>query len=288
MHVPSHLGAGVAVGGRRDPGPQRTVGTTRRTGGGAVQRLTRKGSSPPGCPSGARSVGTGKYGTGLDTTSWRDCEMPAPRAAPPPPPPPAPIITVSPAIQTQVSPQISPVMTQQQASPGASVQAQPISTPGGQRATTAPQQDFERILEAERARMAAETALEAEKRRAAQEAEDIRRAGEFQELQRQYAQAEQQRAQQAADWQAAEEQRRIEADTAAAEAAEADARAATFVTGAPTPIMAPVVETAAAPPMDFMPELPPEEKGNMFPILLAAAAGLGLLLMRRKKRGRKR
>ena len=301
MHLRTHLGAGLSVptqgrssGFARAASTRRSspnIGRTLPTGGGRTQRFERQGGSPPGCPTGARSLRTGQYGTGTSTTSWRECEMRAAPVAPPPPPPPAPVITVSPAIQTQVSPQISPVMTQQQASPGASVQAQPISTPGGQQAATAPQQDIERILEAERARMAAETALEAEQRRAAQEVEDMRRAAEFQELQRQYAQAEQQRAQQAADWQAAEQQRRMEADAAAAEAADADARAATFITGAPTPIMAPMVETAAAPPMDFAPELPPEEtpeeKGNMLPILLAAAAGVGLLLMR-KKRGRKR
>lgn len=255
------------------------VGTGIRTGGGATQRVERRGSSPPRCPSGARSLRTGQYGTGVSVTSWRDCEMPAPRAAPPPPPPPAPIITVSPAIQTQVSPQISPVMTQQQASPGASVQAQPISTPGGQRAATAPQQDVERILEAERARMAAEAALEEE-----------RRAAEMRELQRQYAAAETQRAAQAAEWRAAEEQRRAEAEAAAAEAEAADTAA--FVTGAPSPIMPPVfapeVATTMAPPTEPAPEVSTEKKDNMLPILLAAAAAVGLFVMSRQKRGRKR
>ncbi len=288
MHVT--LGQGGVSFGRRDPGPQRTVGTSRPVGGGRTQRFERQGSSPPACPSGARSLRTGAYGTGVSRTSWRECEMAAPRAAPPPPPPPAPIITVSPAIQTQVSPQISPVLTQMQASPGASVQAQPISAPGGQRAATAPQQDIERILEAERRAMAAEQQAAQAERRRAQEVEDIRRAGEFQELQRQYAAAEQQRAQQAMDWQAAEEQRRLEAEAAAAEAAEAEARAQAFAPGAPSPIQPPIFApevTAAAVPMELPPEEVPEEKGNILPILIAAA-GVGLLLMTRKKRGRKR
>ena len=54
--------------------------------------------------------------------------MPAPDARTGPG---TPSTTVSPAIQTQISPQISPVMTQMQASPGAGVQAAPTMYPGG-------------------------------------------------------------------------------------------------------------------------------------------------------------
>lgn len=42
--------------------------------------------------------------------------------------------TISPAIQAQISPQISPTMVQQQASPGAGVQAAPTMSPGTQTA----------------------------------------------------------------------------------------------------------------------------------------------------------
>lgn len=273
---------------------QRRVGGSVPVGGGRTQRFERQGSSPPACPSGARSLRTGAYGTGVSRTSWRDCEMRAPRPAAPPPPPPAPRITttVSPVIQAQVSPQISPTMVQQQASPGASVQAQPISAPGGQRAATAPQQDIERILEAERRAMAAEQAArdsemqrrremeQLEARQRAQTAESTRQA-EMRELQRQY----EQRAAMEAEAVAAQQARSIEA-----QAAEADAQAAETAfmpAGAPSPLMPPVfapdIQTAAAP----MPETEPETKGNMLPILIAVAAVGGLFLMR-KKRGRKR
>jgi len=48
---------------------------------------------------------------------------------------PAALTTVSPTIQASISPQISPVMTQMQASPGASVTASPLQyQPGGQSA----------------------------------------------------------------------------------------------------------------------------------------------------------
>lgn len=48
---------------------------------------------------------------------------------------PSAMTTVSPTIQAQISPQISPVMTQQQSSPGASVSANPMQyMPGGQTA----------------------------------------------------------------------------------------------------------------------------------------------------------
>lgn len=258
---------------------------TRAKGGGAVQRMERPGHMAPSCPSGARSVGSGSYGTGASTVSWRDCEMQAPRAAPPPPPPPAPVITVSPAIQTQVSPQISPVMTQMQASPGASVAAQPISAPGPMTAATAPQQDIERILEAERRAMAAESEMEAEKR-----------AMEMRELQRQYAAEETRRAQEAMAWQAEQERQRQEDDAAAAAAAEAEAqaaefaqqRAATSIVGAPTPIMAPSPVIDVSTGM----ETPPDEPVNLMPLAIAAAAALGIFLMTRgnnkPKRARKK
>jgi LPXTG-motif cell wall-anchored protein len=45
---------------------------------------------------------------------------------------------VSPTIQTRISPQISPVMTQMQASPGAAVQAAPTMYPGGPQTATVP------------------------------------------------------------------------------------------------------------------------------------------------------
>lgn len=263
MHLSmvGQLGFGTKSGSRYATAPK---------GGGNVQRFTRKGHQAPSCPSGARSVSSGSYGTGAQTVSYRDCEMRAVPVAAPPPPPPAPVITVSPAIQTQVSPQISPTMVQQQASPGASVQAQPISTPGGQQAATAPTQDVERILEAERRAMAAEAAQE-----------QAQRDAEVRELQRQYEQRAaleaQLRARDEAEARTASEAAATE--TAAAEATYIPPPAPTF---APTP-MAP----APMAPAPMEPAAPPEEKGIMMPLLIAAAAAGGLYLMTRKK-GRKR
>lgn len=268
----SRLGAGLAVPGQRGRSSP-NIGSSRPVGGGPVQRFTRKGETAPRCPSGARSVGSGKYGTGLDRTSWRDCEMPAPKAAPPPPPPPAPVITVSPAIQTQVSPQISPVMTQMQASPGASVQAQPISTPGGQQAATAPQQDIERILAAERRAMAAEA-----------EREQAARQAEMQELQRQYAQREALQAEMAARQAAETEARRLSEEAAAAEAPPPPM---VMTAGAPSPLMPPIMAPEIQPAM-MPPEGAPEPRGNMLPILIAAALGVGLLVMGKGKKRAKR
>lgn len=252
LSMAGQLGFGTTSGSRYATAPK---------GGGNVQRFTRQGKRAPDCPSGARPVSSGSYGTGAQTVSYRDCEMRAAPVAAPPPPPPAPVITVSPAIQTQVSPQISPTMVQQQASPGASVQAQPISMPGGQQAATGPTQDVERILEAERRAMAAEAAQEQAKRDA-----------EVRELQRQY----EQRAALEAELRTRDE---AEAQAAAEAAYMPPPAPSPMITAAPMGPMAP-----AAPPME--PAAPPEENGIMLPLLIAATAAGGLYLMTRKK-GRK-
>lgn len=72
--------------------------------------LAPSGEAPPGAP-GPPGVGPGTPGGGTQ---------------------------VSPTIQTRISPQISPVMTQMQASPGAAVQAAPTMYPGGPQTATVP------------------------------------------------------------------------------------------------------------------------------------------------------
>lgn len=121
------------------------------------------------CPTGSREESRGRLGTNQEYV-W--CY----RAPPPPARPPQTTIsvsvptttTVSPGIQTAISPQISPTMAQAQASPGASVSAQPVqSMPGGQTADTSYRpgltgEQVAMIMDAER------RAREAEAKQAAQ------------------------------------------------------------------------------------------------------------------------
>lgn len=90
----------------------------------------------PNCPAG--STLQSRHGSGIreSVTCYR-----APVFAPPPTTTvtyhaPTTTTTVSPGIQTAVSPQISPTLAQQQASPGAAVTAAPAQTAGGQAADT--------------------------------------------------------------------------------------------------------------------------------------------------------
>ena len=84
------------------------------------------------CPPGYRAYGMRRAGPGAvdpRQTEYR-CIPPAPRPVAAPAPAAAPItitptFQVSPAIQTAVSPQISPVMAQMQASPGAAIRGAP-------------------------------------------------------------------------------------------------------------------------------------------------------------------
>lgn len=92
--------------------PTNTIGFLPEIVGAAAKAFT-SGGQPP--------VATGQGGM--------------PGTEPSVPRQPAAVTTVSPAIQTQVSPQISPTMVQQQSSPGATVGASPQQyMPGGMQA----------------------------------------------------------------------------------------------------------------------------------------------------------
>ena len=230
------------------------------------------------CPAGTSQESSGRLGTGQEY-AW--CYR-GPTFAPPATTRiyyEAPRTTVSPAIQAQISPQVSPILTQAQASPGMAVQAAPAQVmPGGMRAAGgAPgitAADLSRIL--------------AEQRRA----DEQRRASEFQAMQR-----DQQRR---AD--ILEEQRRRDAQEradreAARQAAEGEAMeraialpppptAGAFVP--PSPMQPPIFEPPPGPITEIDITEEPLEAGFPVPWLLLAAAGVGTaLLLGRKKGARK-
>ncbi len=321
MQLPQQLGQlGFRMGtGGRGGG---AFGTQAK-GGGPVQRFERQGKIPPSCPSGARSVSSGSYGTGTSTRSWRDCEMRAARPAPVAPPPPAPEIAVttqvSPAIQTQVSPQISPVMTQLQDSPGAGVIAAPQQVAPAPM-TARPQQTagpgfdpeaYRRMIReqeearAESQRIQAEWARmdeEKARREAAHKAEEQRRIQAEREAAERYQRGEQQRQAFLRELQTAEEEAaRQAAERRAAAVAEDERRAAEAadatrmtpgMVGAPVPL-GPVISAplpaapAPAAPVDVSTDV--QEAGFPVPILLlAAAVGVGALMLTQGKKRRKK
>lgn len=91
------------------------------------------GARPAVCPAGTTTEDRGRFPSGATYANcYRPAEFAQPASSVTNVTYGAPTTTVSPAIQTQVSPQVSPVLTQAQASPGASFQAQPTqSAPGG-------------------------------------------------------------------------------------------------------------------------------------------------------------
>lgn len=148
------------------------------------------------CPAGQQVTARGstqhapKYIGGPTSTPWVECKPIPVVAAPAPAPAPAPIITttISPVLQTEVSPQISPVFAQMQASPGATqaattTQVQPgdmtanvPSAGGGADQSTAEIIEFLRAeADIDRQRREAETA-QAEADRRARAAEEVAQA----------------------------------------------------------------------------------------------------------------
>lgn len=100
-----------------------------------------------GCPEG--SVVAHRYGgTFNNPQRMVQCRLlpQAPAASPPPPPPaPAPVVNVSPVVQTEVSPQISPVFQQTGSGDQSAGTAQ--IAPGGQSATGSGGQDMTAFLQ---------------------------------------------------------------------------------------------------------------------------------------------
>lgn len=254
----------------------------RAVGGGSTERMTDRRRAPA-CPGGAIRKGSGSYGTGTSKTFWTDCYFPpAPRAAPraaaaAPSIHFAPVTRISPAIQTQISPQISPTMAQQQASPGAAVAAAPQQVmPGGMRAATGapaplppgvrdwriPSPEEKRAVEAEKRAKAAEQKLQ-----------EQREAQQFATMQRQI----QERYRVEQEIRAAEQRSQQEAQRAAeAERAQAEAKARQAAVSVPVPrSMAP----AAAPQPPFAPvplptpQPPKEDIRQQIPLFLILAVG---------------
>lgn len=275
--------------------------TQRRTpaavGGGETKTIRSQRGERPRCPSGWQEIS--RHGFGMRSSV--ECYAP-PRAAPRPEAPRITVTvptrtTVSPAIQAQISPQVSPTLAQQQASPGAGVAAQPAQVmPGGLTARTGREgitgEQLQRILEAERAAARAEAEAQARKS-AAESAELARQMRERQRQTEQIAAAE------------AQAQREAEAQRQAAAArAEAQARAAPAALP-PPPSMMP---TPFAPPMPVTPPPPPpaemraettvvepraEVREGLDPMMLAiiAAVGIGAIALMGgagKRRKRKR
>jgi len=232
----------------------------------------------PYCPSGSQEQS--RHGQGLreSVTCYR-----APVFAPPPRTTVtyhAPITrtTVSPAIQAQISPQVSPILTQAQASPGTGVTAAPQQyMPGGMQASGgAPgitAADLQRIL--------------ADQRRE----DEARRAREWQAMQDTQqeradilaAQAEAER-----QWRAEQEANRAAAEAEAMERAQAmppPPTAGAFVP--PSPLLAPAPEFGPpGPEIDITEET--VEAGFPVPWLLLAAAGVGTALLLGRKKGAKK
>lgn len=206
-------------------------------------RVTAGPGAPARCPSGTSTEDTGRFPSG---GSYANCYRP-PVFAPPPTTTvtyhaPKTTTTVSPGIQTAVSPQISPTLAQQQASPGAGVQAAPTQTAGGQTADTGYRpgltgEQVTAMMDAERRARDAE-AMAQEYREGLERAQ---RAEELEAFRKVY-----------------EDQAAASAETMRREIAEADARAAAIE-------MADTEAAAAAqagamyipPPPSMMPMAPP-------------------------------
>ena len=201
---------------------------------------SQKGERPY-CPVGSQEQSRHGQGIRESVTCYR-----APVFAAPPPAPRISVsvpttTTITPTTQTAISPQISPVMGQQMASPGASLRAQPTQVAPTPMTTSTgiTGADLERILAAQRAADTAE-----------QEALERRRTSENEELRRQM--AERSRVQdEIYQAQRADEARRIDAERFAREQAELEARESAGAippppsfTAAPSPMQAPMLTEA--------------------------------------------
>ena len=246
----------------------------------------------PNCPGGSSEQS--RHGSGIreSVTCYR-----APVFAPPPTTTvtyhaPRTTTTVTPSLQTAISPMISPVMGQQMASPGAQQTSQPTSIAPSPmtRQTGITGADLERILAAQRAADAAE-----------QEARERKASAEMTELTRQM--AERSRVQdEIYQAQRADEARRIDAERFAREQAEVAARESAAAMppppsfAAPSPLQAPI--QAAAPVMQPMlteaemasGDVSVTAEGEAPPWLMIAlvAAGIGAVVLMGGKKGKRR
>lgn len=244
--------------------------------------IAQKGARRVSCPRGTTQESSGRLGTGQQYV-W--CH----RAATFAPPPRtttttiyhAPTTTVSPSIQAQISPQVSPVLTQQQASPGAGVSAGPTQyQPGGQQAGGMTAAELQAILAAQR------------------RTDDARRAAELQSMQQQMATRDRLLQEQRAG-----EQRAIADREAARRAAEAEAMeraresagalpptAGAFVP--PSPLQPPIFEPG--PPLPVIDAetavdlVTAPEGAQVVPYVLLAAAAVGAAFLLRGKKGAKK
>lgn len=289
------------------------IGSRSSSGAGYGTGASRDANRYPGtaCPPGQVVVSRGadhhapKYIGGPTSSPYVFCKEPPPRAAPAPPPPvagPTYTTTISPVLQTEVSPQISPVFQQTQDSPGAVQAGTPTQyKPGGMEATgggsAAPGSgggdamlEFMRMQEQTRAsERAAETKRREQERRdaAAREAKLQERQQQFQQQQLELQRQEQARAETARQQQL--EMQRIEQERRAAEAAGRSEEAARLQEQyeqqqrewQQTKAEAPTFVSTAAPGMPGAPDAPPEAglmvppAGPNWPLI----AGIGALVL---------
>lgn len=270
------------------------LGELGQAGGDRFRIIAPKGARRLSCPPGTQTESSGKLGTGQQYV-W--CYR-RPMA---PPKPVAPQITVtvpttttvSPSLQTQISPQVSPVMGQQMASPGASQAGAPtqVAPAPMTRQTGITGADLQRILEEQRKAREAENA--ARERQRTVETEELRR--QFAERSR--AQDEIAQAQRAAEARRIEQERfaRESAEQAAAESAAAMPPPPSFAP--PSPLQPPI--QAAAPVMQPMLTEAEMQAGDVTmaapegaapPWLMIAllAAGVGTVMMVAGKKGKRR
>jgi len=230
------------------------------------------------CPPGTTQESSGRMGTGQQYVQcWRP-----PAFAPPATTRityEAPRTTVSPVIQAQVSPQISPVLTQAQASPGAAFQASPTQTqPGGQTAAGGGG-----MTAADVSRMLAEQ----------RQADETRRVREMQALQQTMVERQNLLDRMAAQDAAAREQQtadRSQAEADAVQRAMDSAAALPPTAGAfvpPSPLQPPIAMEETALAFDAGDVVVPEETPAV-PYLLLAVAAIGAAFVLRPKGAAKR
>jgi hypothetical protein len=246
--------------------------------------LSQRGERPY-CPTGSQEQS--RHGSGIreSVTCYR-----APVFAPPATTTvsyeaPRTAVTVSPSLQTAISPMISPVMGQQMASPGAGITAAPtqVAPAPMTRQTGITGADLERILAAQRA------ADEAER-----EARERKATAEMTELTRQM--AERSRTQdEIYQAQRADEARRIDAERFAREQAELEARESAGAippppsfTAAPSPMQAPMLTEAQMTAGDVTMAPPGDGEAPPWILIALAAAGIGAAVMLTGKKGKRR
>lgn len=239
----------------------------------------------PNCPTGSQEQS--RHGSGIreSVTCYR-----APVFAPPPTTTvsyeaPRTAVTVSPSLQTQISPQVSPVMGQQMASPGAGITAAPtqVAPAPMTRQTGITGADLERILAAQRAASEAEA-----------KAREAKRSTETEELRRQMAERSRVQDEIYAAQRLAEAQR-VDRERFAREQAELEARESAGAippppsfTAAPSPMQAPRLTEAQMTAGDVTMAPPGDGEAPPWMLIALAAAGIGAAVMLTGKKGKRR